>query len=111
MSSLNSEARDRGELRRDLLARSKARRNSLRGRIAHGIMLIFLALACVSALASFVVKDHMGIDPKIAAGILLMAAGFGRELMGKKPGRLAELGAQAAVVLWGYSFVQWLDPY
>lgn len=107
---MNSElkAMDRQELRRELLARSEARRNSLRGRIAHGIMLIFLALACVIALASFFVKDHLSIDPKIAAGILLMAGGFGKALMGKMPGRLAELGAKATVVLWGYSFVQWL---
>jgi hypothetical protein len=54
----------------------------------------------IAAAASFFVKDHLNIDPKIAAGILLGAAWWGKGLLGKKPGRLADLGRYSCWPSW-----------
>ena len=100
MSYKGLKALNREELRRELVARADARRTSLKGRIEHGIMLVFLGLAVIAAAASFFVKDHINIDPKIAAGILLGAAWWGKGLLGKKPGPLADLGLYLGLALF-----------
>ena len=94
--------------RQELLARSEARRNSLTGRIERGIMLMIFALACVSAAASLILPGHMGMNPLSSVAGLLAAGYFVPALMGKKPGRLAELGLWVATVLWAHLFLQWL---
>lgn len=100
MSYKELKAMEREELRRELVARAEARRTSLTGRIEHGIMLVFLGLAVIAAARSFFVKDHLNIDPKIAAGMLLGAAWWGKGLLGKKPGRLADLGLYLGLALF-----------
>jgi hypothetical protein len=103
---------DREQIRRELLARSEARSKTLKFKIERGFMLTLIALAWVSALASFFVKGHMGHDPKLALAVLLTTPSLALSLLGRKSGfwteKLTALGAYVGGALFLCVFLQWM---
>jgi hypothetical protein len=80
--------------------------------LQRGFMLTLIALACVTAVASFFVKDHMGMDPKFAAGVLLSMPSLALGLLGRKPGiiaaQLIEMARYVGGALFLCVFFHWM---
>jgi hypothetical protein len=61
--------------------------------------LALFALGSAAAVASFFVKDHMGIDPKHAMAGLITVPYFLKVLLGREPGLLARVSFYVGGIL------------